>query len=1126
MPFKKIYFSLIITIALSFLNIAHAQIRINNNRLNLCTGNSGFFFVQNSNHPNSTYQWQDSTNSGWSNISNTNNFIGVTNDTLFLFNVNTSLNNLKVRCIVDSAALNIRKDTTKSGLIIIYSPIVPPKIKKSQSICYNSSPDSILATRSASGADAKFTYQWQIANTLNSFVDIVGADSLSLSISNLIDSVYYFRLRATSLFGCGIAYSDTIKVVVFNKFKKPLISSNQRICYNTIPQKLTLLNYKNSVDGKFSYQWQSSSNGISFADIINKNDTQLVFNQSQTSSLYYRLKVNSLSGCGTQFSDTIFIKVLPNIIKPIISSSQVLCYNTMPDTLRMTQRAKGADSIFSYRWQESLNGITWQYMMNATDSFLKLNNQTTSKYFRIAAFNSCDTVFSDSVKITVYAPFSAGIIKNNQAICYNTSPQVLSFQTLPSGANDLYSYAWQVSTDSINFTDIISANSSIYQPPLLTSTKYYRLKVTSIAGCGIDYTNVIKVNVYDEFIAAQIKTNVDTICYGYTTDTLFILNSARGANGIYSYQWQSSTDNINWANINLATNTKFISNRLFQTTFYRLLISSNCGLVISNIIKVVVFTNITKPVLTLKQTICYNTAPDTIRVVVPASGADNKFTYSWYQSVNGTTWTVIPNANALKYNPGKLTSSRYYKVLAQNKFSCFRFSDSVYINVYNEFKAGVISSNQIVCYMNESDTLRFNQLPSGAGESFALQWQVSTDSVNFTNIIASIGQKFKAPKSDHTKFYRVRVTSNLGCGVLFTNIVKIKVYDKFVGAVISGNDTICKDSIPNRLISSILPKGGNMQYGYQWQFSNDELIWSNIQNANSDSYQPNTLHITTYYRLINYSGMNCGFDTSNIIKVLVLDLPDTTEIVGYTEVCKNQQELFYKLHKTNDLYLYRWFVNKAEILTDNQSNAVFVNWLEQTGHDTIRVLQFNKVTGCYNYMLLPVFIKEDRAPNKTRIIRKSTTNILVCEDSTAGITYQWGYIEKGFTMMHDIPNSNLRYVLLPHNFDTTKYVYYVRTANGSCATNTFYNHYDPLIFNSVEEEKIDINIYPNPNNGTFKLSGFIGKDISIAIYDVLGRYQLYDLNDDEIVLNHAMPGVYYVIVYHNNKKYTKRIVIK
>ena len=128
--------------------------------------------------------------------------------------------------------------------------------------------------------------------------------------------------------------------------------------------------------------------------------------------------------------------------------------------------------------------------------------------------------------------------------------------------------------------------------------------------------------------------------------------------------------------------------------------------------------------------------------------------------------------------------------------------------------------------------------------------------------------------------------------------------------------------------------------------------------------------------------------------------------------------------------------------------------------------------------------------------------------------------------MYDIANANLRYVLLPHNFDTTRYVYYVRTANNGCATNTFYNHYDPLIFNSISNEKFEINIFPNPSNGTFTLNGFENKKISIHIYDVLGKQQLYNLHDNEISLNNVSPGIYFIMIYHNNKKYTKRIVIK
>lgn len=1029
MQSKKFYLLLFLLFYLSFNKNSFAQIQINTTNLNLCNNFSGSLFLLGNYPSNSTFQWQDSTSNGWSNIVNSSNFIGVNNDTLFVINANSLINGLKLRCIVDSAGLTQSLDTSNSSNLTVYSQILSPKIRKSQVICYSSITDTIEAILPATGADGNFSYQWQISNNLNSFIDINGANSLSLQLSNLIDSIYYLRLRATSIFGCGIVYSDTIS-----------------------------------------------------------------------------------------------IRVLRNITKPQITSSQNICLNSQADTLKMIHRAKGSNGIFNYQWQESINGINWQYISLANDTFLSLNGLSSTKYFRIVAFNICDTIYSDSVKILIYDKLNPGIIKSNQNICFNTRPQVLSFLSLPSGANGIYNYKWQVSGDSINFTDIANASSTIYQPSILTSTKYYRLKVST--SCGTDYSNIIKVNVFDEFFAPVITTNIDTICYGNTSDSIFISSYPIGANGIYSYQWEYSLDSINWNNISLANAVKFTSGRLFQTTFFRLLVASNCGVKYSNVKKIFVYTKINRPVLSPNQSICYNTSPDTIRIIVPATGADNQFVYSWYQSSDGINWTLISNVNSLKYNPGKLSKSVYYKVVALNAKLCSASSDSIFVKVYDEFKSGVISNNQTVCYFAETDTMKFTQLPTGAENSYSYQWQVSTDSINFTNIISSTNTSFKAPATDHTKYYRVKVTSLKGCGVLYTNIIKIKVYEKYIGAVVSGNDTICKDSIPNRIVTVSLPKGGSLQYFYQWQKSIDEINWTNIPNATFNYYQAPKLYNTTFYRLINFSGMNCGADTSNIIKILVQDLPDTTEIVGYTEVCKNQQELYYRLHKTNDQYKYRWFVDKAEILTDDESNAVFLNWGELTGNDTIRVLQFNKVTGCYNYMLLPIIIKEDRAPDKTKIIRKSTTNILICEDSSANISYQWGYIEKGTTLMQDILNANLRYVLLPHNFDTTKYVYYVKTIFNGCVTNTFYNYYDPLIFNSTQTEKLKINLYPNPSNGTFKLSGIPTNNFKLFIYDVLGKAQFYNLYGDEFVLENSTKGVYFVVLYYKNKMYTQRIIVE
>lgn len=1103
-----------------------AQLHINTNNLKLCTNNSGFVFLQNISNANSSFQWQDSSATGWNNISNFSNFIGTTNDTLFLFNVTSALNNLKVRCIVDSAALGTKKDTTKASLITIYSPIISPKLSQSKIICRSVSSDTLRISQLATGADNNFIYQWQsaVGNT-NSFNIIPDADSTLLIINpSLMDTATWFRVIATSAFGCGIKFSDTIKIQVLQNYIPTIISNNQTVCFNTKPSKLSSNGGAKGVDGRFTYQWQESSNSVVWADVVNENDTDLVFNQGLISSKFFRLKIISTAGCGTWFSNSIFIEVLPQIIKPIISGNQSVCFESIPDTLKMLQFASGANGNFTYQWQESNNGLTYSNILGKTSASLVLASGGTTKFYRIAAHNNCDTVFSDSVRVIVFPTLNAGEIKNNQAICYNTIPQVLSFQNSPSGGGGNYTYQWQFSTDSLNYFDIPSATNILYQPSVLQNTTWYRLKVSSTFGCGLKFTNKIKILVYNNFIPASIG-NSQTVCYNNSTnDSLRIITPASGANGIYTYQWQSSTDSFVWSNIPSQTGKAFKPGNLTVTHYYRLITISNCGAFQSNAISIKVLPKINKARINASQIICYNASADTLRLIQFATGGNGVFNYQWQSSSDGITWQNITGQTGIKFRPVNLKQTTFYRIAALSGFGCSAvYSDSIRIFVYDEFKAGQISSNQIVCFEAENDTLRFTTTPTGAGNIFALQWQVSFDSILFTNIIGADDPIYKAPISDVTKYYRVRVTSSNGCGVLFTNIIRIKVYDKFVGASISGNDTICKDSIPNLLVASKLPTGGNNVYAYQWQTSINEIDWLNIPGAINANYQPTVLNVTTYYRLINNSGMSCGADTSNVIKILVLDLPDTTEIIGYNEVCKNQQELFYSLHKTNDLYRYKWFVKKGELLTDENQSAVFINWKEVDGVDTIRVLQFNKVTFCYNYMLFPVRIKQERAPDKTQILRKSNTNILVCQDTTEGIQYQWGYIEKSNTKMNDIPNANLRYIQLSMGFDTVRYVYYVKTSLHNCPTTTFYNAYDPLIFNNVNSDKLNIEIYPNPNNGELNISGIDLHKVKIMIYNHLGQEIEYIINESKLNIINPVSGIYYIMIYDGKNKYIQKI---
>ena len=1021
---------LILTIFLflfGFDNTAQSAVVVAPGSIAICQNTNIIFNVVNPQPANSIYTWQDSTATGWVNLIN-NTYLVAVNDTLFITNVPYSYNNSKFRCIVDSAGAGLKKDTS--------------------------------------------------------------------------------------------AY---VEFNVLPVLPKGLLNNNQLICYNTAPDTVRAINYPANGLGWYTYQWQSSIDSITWQNISGQTSIKLKLNKL-IQSTFVRLVATTISGCKNDTAKAIIITVLGYVSKPVITASQNICFNTAADTLRVQSIPSGGGNVFSFQWQISSNGTVWSDILGKTDLTLAPGILTTSTYFRYKATsnNGCATLFSDSVKVTVYGAFSPGSITGNQAICFNTIPNAIQFFTLPNGAGNLYTYQWQVSSDSINFSDIANPNVISFQPLNLLQTVFYRVNIISNTGCGSAYTNIIRIKVFPLFTGASINKS-QTICYNSAPDTIRLLTNPIGGSGTYFYQWQSSIDSINWSSINGQNGTKLKMANLIQTTYVRLFNQCNagCGLQISNAIKIKVLSGIyTKPRITQAQSICYNTSPDTLRLTVYASGADNKFIYQWQSSTNGTNWFDISGATTLKFTPGNLTQSTYYRINAIATFGCRSIaSDSIKITVYEPLAAGQLNNNQIICYNATPARMQFALAPSGGGAVYAYQWQVSSDSINFTNINGALFDNYQPGKLLQTRFYRVKITSINGCGEITSEILKVKVYPAYKGAAINADQNVCYNLNPNSLTIRTPASGGDGNYFYQWQIGLNGL-WSSVSAATNPIYFPAQVQQETYYRLINFAGSGCGRDTSNVVKISVLPLPDTTNLYGATTVCRNEQEVRYGMAHANSNYTYLWSTTGGKIVTNPNELVVYVNWGLKDGVDTLRLTQINKLTGCLNEMKLPVRIKFGKAPSRSKILRKENSNLLFCSDSTFGVVYQWGFLTKSTNIETDIPDAKLRYVMLPHNFDTTLYEYYLKSSLGDCETKSYYNKASATGIGNTEGASFLI--YPNPTNGLVHIKSNGNEITKIKIFDNQMRLLEYidAIHDVEYQFKIDQPaGLYFVQVADNEQFY-------
>ncbi|NOR87040.1 MAG: hypothetical protein GQ527_05475, partial [Bacteroidales bacterium] len=153
-------------------------------------------------------------------------------------------------------------------------------------------------------------------------------------------------------------------------------------------------------------------------------------------------------------------------------------------------------------------------------------------------------------------PTSGGSIASNQSGCYNFDPNELTSISPASGESGSLEYKWQKSTtnSTSGFSDIASTNATSYNPSNLNQTTWY--KRLARVDCEVNWTgamesNVIEITVYDEFVIGSIAAD-QSICYN-TTPAELTGTAPTGGNTAYSYQWQISTDNINFSDIATAT---------------------------------------------------------------------------------------------------------------------------------------------------------------------------------------------------------------------------------------------------------------------------------------------------------------------------------------------------------------------------------------------------------------------------------------------------------------------------------------------------------------------------------------------------------------------------------------------
>ncbi len=594
-----------------------------------------------------------------------------------------------------------------------------------------------------------------------------------------------------------------------------------------------------------SYAWQyQTPTGTTWIPVANSaatitsniysgatSSTLTITNVASTLSGYKYKAIVSLVGstptCGAQTSSSAVLTV-PKSLAGTVSGAGAVCYGG-------TKTLTLAGYSGSIQWQSStaLTG-TYTDIAGATLATYTTPSSTATKYYKaVVTSGNCASATTAAATVTVTAASKAGSIKGgNIRVCAGTNSTVLTL------SGYVGTIKWQSSTDNVTYTDIAGAIAATYTATNISANTYYRAVLTS-GICSSATTDAVAL-MTSLPASAGTAAGATTVCAG-TNSTVIRVNDAIG-----SIQWQSSADNITFANVVGTASLLTVSN-VSAATYYRALVSlTGCTAIPSNAILIDVNAKSVAGTISGAGAVCSGSGRDL------SLAGNTGSSIQWMSSPISTgVYTAIAGATSATYTTAN-TSTAYYKAMVTSGV-CASATTTVAatVTVNPTSVAGSIAGGGVsVCSGTNSTVL------SLSGNTGTILWKKSTDQVTWTSLGVATAT-YTAANLTVPTYYKATVTSGL-CSAIDTQAVLIDVRAKSVGGTVTSAGAICLGA--SRTLTSSGAVGA-----IQWQSSADNINYTDVAGATATTYVASPA-VNTYYRV---SAVNNQCTAANSLGVLV-----------------------------------------------------------------------------------------------------------------------------------------------------------------------------------------------------------------------------------------------------------------